>query len=267
MPAIDLARLKTQAALLADQFGDPEGFTRLLHETLDFYTNHTRRASQVVQHLSLPTYHTPLPVLRQIERDLVPLAEARPLEATTIVNALWKAGSLETRLLAARLLGSIPPGQAALALTHLPDWLVQSTDKGVRQALLTDAFNRLRGENPEAFFYLLQEWLASPRPALQVWGLQALIPLLQDPRFENLPAVFRILRPAIRAAGPATQLDLQACLAALERVSPTEALAFLLDIIAEDPAPMLLRTLRRILPAFTKETQASLREALRAKVV
>jgi hypothetical protein len=263
MPAIDLARLKTQAALLSDQFGDPEAFLRALTELLEFYTNHTMRASLVARRLSLPTYHTPAPVLRQVERELTPLADTRPLEGGALVTSLWKSGSLETRLLAARLLGMIPPAQAISALTRLPDWLAQSTDKAVRQALLTDAFARLRSENADALFLLLEEWLKSPRSSFQVWGMQALIPLLHDPDFENLPAVFRILRPAIGMAGPATQTDLQACLAALSRVSMTETVVFLRAVLQESPSAMMLRTLRRILPALPPELQSGLREAFR----
>jgi hypothetical protein len=265
MPAIDLARLKTQAALLSDQFGDPQAFLAALQEMLDFYTNRTRRASQDARRLSLPTYHTPTPVLRQIERELQPLAETRPAEAVALVNALWKAASLEARLLAARLLGNIPPAQAIPALTHLPEWLAVTTDKPVRQALLTDAFLRIRRENPQAVFLLLEDWLASRRSGLQVWGLQALVPILKDPEFENLPAVLRIVRPAFLVAGPNSQIELQGCLAALERVSLTETLAFVRELLTGDPPPMLLRTLRRILPGFSPELQSFLRERLREK--
>ena len=266
MPAIDLARLKTQAALLADQYSYPRGFVRALNELLDFYTNHSMRASLVARRLSVPTYHTPAPVLRLIERELAPLADSHPIETVTLVNAMWESGSLETRLLAARLLGYIPPAQAIPALTRLPDWLIQSTDNETRQALLTDSFARLRRENPEAFFILLEDWLKSPRSGLQVWGMQALIPLLRDPDFQNLPAVLRILRPAVQAAGPATQLDLQACLAALARLSLTETLVFLREVLSAAPPPALVRTLRRSLPALPAELQAGLRELLRDKV-
>jgi hypothetical protein len=266
MPAIDLARLKTQAALLADQFGYPRGFVHALNELLDFYTNHSMRASLVARRLNVPTYHTPAPVLRLIERELAPLAGSFPIEAVALVNAMWESGSLESRLLALRMLGSIPPAQAMPALTRLPDWLIQSTDKEIRQALLTDAFTRLRRENPEAFLVLLEDWLKSPRSGLQIWGMQALIPLLDDPDFQNLPAVFRILRPAVQAAGPSTQLDLQACLAALGRVSLTETLVFLREILSASPSPALLRTLRRSLPALPPDLQAGLRELLRDKV-
>lgn len=266
MPAINLAQLKTQAARLAEKFNEPQAFVHDLDEMLDFYTNRTIRARQIAQRLSLPTYRTPAPVLRQIQAELAPLAGTRPGEAIALANAMWKAGSLESRLLAAFLLGSIPLDQALPALARLPDWLAQSTDKEVRTALLTDAFTRLRRENPEALFVLLEDWLKSPRNSLQVWGLRALNPLLTDPHFENLPAVFRILQPAFRSAGPVTQLELHACLATLEQVSLTETLAFLRELIRDDPAPLMLRTLRRILGGLSPELQAGLREMLRAQI-
>jgi len=265
MPAINLAQLKTQAARLSEKFSDPEAFVHELNELLDFYTNRTIRTTQIVQRLSLPTYRTPAPVLRQIQAELLPLAGSYSVEAVALTKALWKAGSLESRLLAAYLLGNIPPVQAFPTLARLPDWLAQSTDKEIRTALLTDAFARLRRENPEALFILLEDWLKSPRNSLRVWGLRALIPMLTDPHFENLPAVFRILKPAIRSAGPVTQLELQACLATLEQVSLTETLAFLREIIGDNPAPLMLRTFHRILTGLSPELQSGLREILRER--
>ncbi len=263
MPAINLARLKTQTARLSEKFSEPEAFVRALNELLDFYTNRTIRSTQIAQRLSVPTYRTPAPVLRQIQAELASLAGTRSIEAIALTNALWKAGTFEARLLAAYLLGSIPPAQAIPALTRLPDWLAQSTDKEIRSALLTDAFARLRRENPEALFILLEDWLKSPRSSMQVWGLRALIPMVTNPQFENLPAVFRILRPAVQSAGPVTQLELQACLATLEQVSPIETLAFLRENIGDNPAPLMLRTFRRILSGLSPELQAGLREMLR----
>jgi hypothetical protein len=262
MPAIDLSRLKLHAALVADNFSNHMAFLRELHEMLEHYTNRTMRASLVARRLSLPTYHTPPPVLRQIERELVPLADSLPVKGALLASELWKDGSFESRLLAARLVGMLPPAEAIPLLSRLPDWLAQTTDKEISQALLTDSFSRVRKENPEAFFILLEEWLKSPRSAWQIWGMHALIPLIKDPDFKNLPAVFRILRPAVQAAGPSTQLELQACLSALEIVSLTETSMYLRDLLSHNPSQTLLRTLRRMLPAFSIELQTSLRDTL-----
>jgi hypothetical protein len=267
MPAIDLARLKIQAARLGEKFAEPEAFLGNLNELLDFYTNRTIRAAQVVQRLSTPTYHTPRPVLRQIEQELAPLAKNQPHEAENLIKVLWEANSLESRLLAAFLLGSMPSDQAIPSLRLLPAWLNRSSDKEIRNALLTTALTRLRKEKPDTFFVILEGWLKSAHPTWQVWGLQALIPLLRDPHFENLPAIFRIIRPAVEAAGPITQLDLQACLAALERVSLIETAVFLRDIIQSNPRPMMLRILRRVLPGLSQELQETLRETLREQTI
>jgi hypothetical protein len=263
MPAIDLARLKTQAARLAEKFTDPDAFLHNLNEVLDYYTNRTIRTTQVVQRYAAPTYHTPRPVLRQIESELVILAEKDPGRAIELVKVLWKADSLESRLLAAYLLGCIPSDQALPTLALLPEWLNRSTDKAIRTALLTDALARLRREEPQIFFHILEGWLGSPHPSIQIWGLQALIPLLQDSQFENLPAVFRILRPTVQTLVPATQLDFQVCLSALERHSLNETVAFLREIIRANPKPMTLRIIHRILPGLSQELQEAIRETLR----
>jgi hypothetical protein len=263
MPAINLARLKIQAVRLSEKFNQPEAFIHDLNELLDFYTNRTIRATQIATRFSLPTYSTPAPVLRHIQAELVPLIENHPFEAFVLTDALWEAGSLESRLLAASLLGNIPLAQTMTTLENMPDRLAQSTDKEVRTALLTEGFARLRREDPEAFLFLLEEWLESPRNPLRVWGLQALIPMLTDPLFENLPTVFRILRPAIRSAGPGTQLELRDCLAALENVSPIETLAYLRETIRDNPPVLMLRTLQRILPGLPHDLHLGLKEMLR----
>jgi hypothetical protein len=86
-------------------------FLNDLHEVLELYTNHTMRSSQVARRLSLPTFHTPAPVLRQIEHELAPQAERLPRKGTTLAIELWKDATLESRLLAARLTGMIPPAR------------------------------------------------------------------------------------------------------------------------------------------------------------
>lgn len=263
MPAIDLGRLKTQAAQLIETFDQPERFVRQLHEMLEFYTNRTIRPAQAARRASLPSHRTPKPVLRQIASELESPADQYPLHATALTSALWKASYLETRLLACHLMGYIPPASAMPLFSLLPEWVHQSKDPEIQGALLTDALRRLRRENPEAFLLLIEDWLKSPDHRAQIWGLRALIPLLNEPGFENLPTVFRLLRPTLETARPATQLDLQACLAALGRISVTETLYFLREVIAASKNPEMLRILRRMLPTCSPELQAGLRETLR----
>ncbi len=263
MPAIDLGRLKTQAARLSDYFDQPDVFVHQLHEMLESYTNRTIRPAQAAVRSSLPSYRVPKPVLRQIESELEALADQFPPQATELVNALWKASYLETQLLACHLMGYIPPASAMPLFSLLPEWTQQSKDLAIQEALLTDALRRLRRENSKVLLILIEDWLKSSDYRAQIWGLRALIPLLNEPGFENLPAVFRILRPAVEAARPGTQLDLQACLAALARVSLTETVYFLREVIATSQDAEMLRILRRMLPTLPPDIQSGLREVLR----
>ena len=112
MPAIDLARLRRQAARLADFFFLPEEFLRHLHEMLEFYVNRSLRTVEDVAPGSvLSTYRTAPIIIRQIELQLSPLASQNPSAALQLADMLWDQGYLEMHMLAAFLLGRIPPAQ------------------------------------------------------------------------------------------------------------------------------------------------------------
>lgn len=265
MPVIDLARLKKQAVRLADLFDQPQAFLRELHETLDFYVNRTLRTRQAVAPSSiLPTYRTPTVVLRQIEIEIGPLATRHPAQALELADLLWDEGYLETRLLAAFLLGRIPPQEERL-LARLTAWTQQVRDPSVRAALLTTSLTRLRKETPEQFLELVGEWLHPARTRLWSHGIQALLPLIGDPEYENLPPVFEMARPVIAAAPSTLQLDLRDLILALHKASPTETIYLLQEILAHSENPLTTIILRRILPAFPPDLQASLRDLVRQR--
>jgi hypothetical protein len=58
-------------------------------------------------------------------------------------------------------------------------------------------------------------------------------------------------------------LELKALLATLEQVSLTETVAFLRDIINNNPSPTVIRTLQRILPGLSAELQSAVKTMLR----
>lgn len=115
MPAIDLTRLRKQATRLADFFFLPDEFMKHLREILEFYVNYTlRTVENVAPGSNLKTYRTPPAVLTQIQNELRLKAEENPHFALELADLLWDEGALETRLLAAYLLGRIPPQEERL---------------------------------------------------------------------------------------------------------------------------------------------------------
>lgn len=264
MPAIDLARLKKQTSDLADLFDQPAAFLREHREILDFYVNRTLRSQGVAPSSVLPTYRTPSVVLRQIETELGPIAEKRPIQALELADALWDEGWLETRLLAAFLLGRIPPQEERL-LARLTAWTQAVRDPSVRAALLTTSLTRLRKETPDLFLILVKEWLHPARQKMWSNGVQALVPLISSPDFDNLPPVFEIVEPILKATPAALQFDLQELIVALYKASPDETIYFIQQILKATKSPLLAVSLRRMSPDLPHELQASLREMLRKK--
>lgn len=262
MPAIDLARLKKQTASLADLFDTPAEFLRAHREILDYYVNRTLRTQTVAPSSVLPTYRTPTVVLRHIENELGPVAENKPLQALELADALWDEGWLETRLLAAYLLGRIPPQEERL-LARLTAWTQAVRDPSVRAALLTTSLTRLRRETPDLFLILVKEWLHPARQRLWSNGIQALVPLISSPDFDNLPPIFELVEPAIKSAPAALQFDLQELIITLYQASPDETLYFLQQILKGTKSPLPAIALRRMSAELPTDLQLNLREILR----
>jgi len=265
MPAIDLARLKKQTAHLADLFDQPTAFLREHREILDHYVNRSLRSLGVAPSSVLPTYRTPTVVLRQIETELSPIVAKQPIQSLELADALWDEGWLETRLLAAFLLGRIPPQEERL-LARLTAWTQAVRDPSVRAALLTTSLTRLRKETPDLFLVLVKEWLHPARKKMWSNGIQALVPLIASPEFDNLPPIFEIISPILKDAPAALQFDTQELLSALYKKSPDETIYFIQQVLKGTKSQLPVISLRRMLPDLPQELQASLREILRRPI-
>ena len=264
MPAIDLTRLKKQTAHLADIFDQPSEFLREHREILDYYVNHTLRSQAVAPSSVLPTYRTPPVVLRQIETALGPVAEDQPIQALELADALWDEGWLETRLLAAFLLGRIPPQEERL-LARLTAWTQQVRDPDVRAALLTTSLTRLRNETPDLFLILVKEWMHPARQRMWSNGIQAIVPLVNDPNYDNLPPIFDLVEPIVKSSPAALQFDMRELITALYTASPDETIFFITQILKKTKSPLPAVSLRRMSPELPETLQASLREVLKNK--
>lgn len=265
MPAIDLARLRKQANRLVDFFFVPGDFLKILRETLEFYVNHSLRTKEnVAPGSNLPTFRAPAVVVRQIENVIGPIARENPHYALELADLLWDEGYLETRMLAAHLLGCIPPQEERL-LARLTAWTQQVRDPSVRSALLTTSLARMRKEIPDEFLVLISEWLHPARQRLWSNGIQALLPLITDPEYENLPPVYALSRPVIEAAPGMLQNDLADLINALYKASPAETEYYLREILETSPNQPTAIMLRRILGMLHPGLQSKLRSLVRQK--
>lgn len=261
MPAIDLVRLRQQVTRLSEFFFLPPEFVRHFHELLNLYTNPTLRPTQASTPFSLFTYRTPSIILRTIQQEVRALAASYPEYALELADRLWQEEILEMRMLAAFLLGAIPPRSEAL-LARLMAWLPQARDSQLHAALLETSLARLRREVPDQFLSLIAEWLHPKRPQLWENGLRALIPLLSEDHFENFPVVFNLLRPVLESAPPVLQAEITDVIRELTRRIPQEAVFTFQRWLEENPQSSLPRALRRALPSVPPAVQQQLRPFL-----
>ena len=267
MPAIDLARLRKQAARLSDFFFVPDEFIRHLHETLDFYVDRSVRKQQAVAPgANLQTYRTPSVILKQIEQELIRPSREDPDAALDLADHLWDEAYLETRVLAAFVLGQIPPQEVRL-LARLTAWTQQVYDSNLRAELLSTSLSRLRKEAPDTFLELIGEWLQPERTRLWSNGIQAVVSAVSDPQFVNLPPLLKLIEPVITAAPSKLQNEIEQLVLVLYKSSPTETTYFLRQVLTQSEDPMTAITFRRISPSFPSALKEELREFIRVKPV
>lgn len=265
MPAIDLARLRKQASRLADFYFLPDEFMKHLREILDFYVNYTLRTKEnVAPGSNLKTYRTPAAVITQIENELREKAESTPVFTLDLVDLLWGEESLETRLLASYLLGCIPPEEKDL-IPRITTWLVQTRDPQIRSEILSTSLARMRRETPQQFLHLIEELLHPNRTVSWSNGIQALLPVIAETSYTNLPVLFDMVEPVIINAPPALQTDITELIIALYRASPSETVFVLKQILADPENAIPAITLRRISRDFPPSLQREIRDALQPK--
>ncbi len=266
MPAIQPARLKIQTTALVQSFSDSGRLVQELHELLDFYADRTRRPGRVgAPHPILHTYQVPSPVMRQIWRELAPLVELDPKTSLSLADSLWREENLECRKLAIQVLGQIPAIPPEPILERVVPWAESDIESRLLEDLLTTGTNRLRTDAVDVFLRQVKNWLTSSNKERPHLGLLALIPVVEGPGYDNLPVIFRLIKPiTLRAPSDLRPYQLR-LFHALAAQSPQETAYFLSQNLHGDKDSNIATLVRGCLPYFPTELQETIREALRAR--
>lgn len=265
MPAIQPARLKIQAAQLAERFIDPDRFKSGLREILYFYADRAYRPGKAGDPPPLlEAYNVPTPVLRQISKEIAGPISTNRAAALALSDALWSEPVLEFRLLAAFTLGQISVQPLEDILGRVNAWAKPSTERRLIRALIDDGLVSVRTALPEEYLNQVELWLSADQSFYRQLGLQALTPLLSMVEFENLPLVMRLITPLVRAAPPGLRPDLLAVIEIMAARSPKETAFFLRNNLAiKDDNPGTAWLARQSLNYFPADTRTALRTALR----
>ena len=264
MPSIQPARLKQQAAMIAELYPDSQALVRSLRALFETYTDHTHRAGLSNPPSSLlVTYRVPAPVLRQVLVDLKPRVRQQPEAALALCDALWSEPIYEFRLLAISLLGLIDPQPAEPVIERLRSWIKPLPEEPLLACLVDTGLARLRQENLTSLLPLVKEWLGTQEQDSQKGALWILKSLATDPAHQDLPSVFRMLTPYLRLAPPALRPDILEVLVALAHRSPQETAHLLHQSLAVSDNTDTAWLIRQVLAEFPEEIQKNLRSLQR----
>lgn len=254
MPAIQPARLKMQIDRLVEDFHQPVSFARIANEIISQYADRTHRPSQSEVGRALqPAYNTPSPVLQQILVAVRPLAVADPATARAICTALWAFPVAEPRLLAARVLGSLPidPPADQEILDLVVRWAKALDDDSLRQRIVQAGLSRLGKEQPQMIIELVRTLLPHTTSLVDAKiGVEMLLALIELPEFQNIPVAFNLAAPLIRSPRPKMKSHLLDLMKSLARRSPQESAFVFEQAVAASGEAGTLWLVRQVLEDF-----------------
>jgi len=264
LPAIQPSLLNQQAATLAENFSDPDTFVRSLHYLLEFYSDRSRNPGIAGSAPPITSaYKVRMPVIKTILRTLEPLALKDPQQALNLCDVLWNEPVLEFRQLGAMLLGQIPPEPPELIIERLKSWLQPELEFFLIETLMQYSFVAVRKRHPQAIIRLVQDWIEIQSPFENQIALRALLPLISNPDFQNVPVFYRLIQPLVISLPTGLRPDVVDVLEALARRSPQETAFFLRSSIAMPNSEDAAWLTRQLISDFPPELQKELRLAVR----
>jgi hypothetical protein len=228
MPPIDPAALRARTTLLAAQFAEPAAAALTVRRLLDDYADRTHRLSpRMVTSSGGFAFKTAPPVVRAIAVALRTPALADPLAALRLADALWAGGSREERRLAAEVLGAVAPVTVTDALELVEHWALSLESGETADALADLGLGPLFRTNPNRFLEVARHWVASPARWVRRLALAAILPLLKERQWDNVPGALAVVRPAMHDSDAEVRRAAASVLEALGARSPREVARFL----------------------------------------
>ena len=268
MPAVQLNILKQQINELIWKYTQPDEFLNCLHDLLDHYANRVYRPGETVHNIYKgKIYNTPQVVLNQIIIELIPLINENPKRMLLIADSLWEDDYLETRKLGISILGNIPPDEFDSVLSRIQDWSKSADNKTIMDILLLDGSKTIRQTNPAIWLDQINLWLKINKPEIQIIGLKAMLPLISDISFNDLPPLYNKIEPFFLQESYPFHNELFLILDGLIKRSPIETGFFLKQVLSSGVTKDNLRIIRKFIPRFNKKTQDDLRTSISSALI
>lgn len=258
MPTIDLSRLKQEVAEISEYFSQPETYLRAVERMLQTYSVPVHRQGRVKgMRPVLPSYEVPPPLMKHLQFEMALQAEDSPASALQIADGLWAKRSIETRQLAARLLGAIeaPPSQIT---QRLKAWALENREPVLAPELAEAGTRQLAAKHPDTLVAFASELLAGNELRLQVLAIGALSNLLSETSYANLPVIFELLQAPTRVASRGLRPELAALLTRMAKRSPRETEFFLQQSLRGEATQGTAWVVRQVMKTLAEDSRQRL---------
>lgn len=268
MPAVQLSRLNEFISELVLSFDHPDEFMRKYHGLCERYADRvTRLSATLSRDLSLPAYGLPPVIAPRIHLGLVSPCRQDCIAGLKIIDRLWADEILESRQIAALLLGDLIHCCESEVAQRVELWVSETISNETLHNLFGSTTRLLQQQAPERWLALVRNWLSSPNEIMIRTGLEGLLSICQDPEFENLPLVFSLFKPILVNLDISLLPAAQALVAQLYLRSPVETGFYLQQIIKQSSSPIFQRLIRRAMPNFSPELQKKLRPWIKSSFI
>lgn len=263
MPAVDPRRLRFQIDKLMVFFDSPAQFHQNLKELFSLYANYALRFgdSAPTQPL-IPVYNLPKPVIRQLQIDLNHRMKDNPQAALALADELWQDSHMEIKQTAIRILGSVHIDKPDPILARLTHWIAPELDRTLTNHLLSTGAHQLQNDFSSDWERFILSLLEKKQPEWVALGIRGLSEGVENPSFQNLPAIFRLISPVIREPHSAYIHDLQHLISKLIQRSPAETALFLKQTLSISDSLQTARVIKGCLELFPDELRRELETAI-----
>jgi hypothetical protein len=176
-----------------------------------------------------------------------------------VVDQLWTDKYLEIKHLAAILIGLIPASLEDEILARMSRWGKSTPERSILDILFRDGTRQLRKSASTKWIHTIDSWVQSNSPRDLTSSIRALISLVRDPEFENLPVVYNMFSNLTSSFLSFPERDFQDLLLALFEREPKETLFFLKQLLTIGIPEQLIYSIRRLIPDLPKDVQARVR--------
>lgn len=263
MPAIHIDRLNQQINSIFNPESPGNIFRQSFTSLLEVHNNLAYKAGKEVhQTSSVPKYHLPPIVQKQISQRFLLLVKENPQLALEYADQLWLNEVYESKYFSAIILGALPISFSSEVINRLVSWSAHTPDREINLLLFAEGSSSIRNNSSNQWLEIIQNWIESNETKKILAAIIALQVTINDRSFINLPKLMNILTPLFAMNNRRIVAALTSLMSDMVKIYPGESSNYLITLLLRTSYPSIPQIVRKCLKQFTEEDQKKLRQVL-----